>query len=86
LLPTSSTSIFSIVLNLIAQHSGTKGIHIIAHSMGNPAVCDALKALSFDPNCNLKFNHLVLAAPDIDADTFWDLPPCLKGFPAALAP
>jgi esterase/lipase superfamily enzyme len=38
--------------------------------MGNRAVCEALKALSYDTASQLKFSHLVLAAPDIDADTF----------------
>lgn len=73
-----STPHFQRFLSLIAQHSGAKRIHIIAHSMGNRAVCDALKALSYDPNTNLKFNHLVLAAPDIDADTFRELAATLQ--------
>jgi esterase/lipase superfamily enzyme len=67
-----STPHFERFLSLIAQRSGAKRIHIIAHSMGNRAVCDALKALSYDPNA-VKFDHLVLAAPDIDADTFREL-------------
>ncbi len=41
--------------------------------MGNRAVCEALKSLSHDPACQLRLNHLVLAAPDIDADTFAEL-------------
>jgi esterase/lipase superfamily enzyme/uncharacterized protein YegL len=67
-------------LCLIAQHSGAQRIHIIAHSMGNRAVCDALKALSHRElkNANVILNHLVLAAPDIDADTFRELAAALK--------
>jgi esterase/lipase superfamily enzyme len=65
-------------LGLIAQESGAERIHIIAHSMGNRAVCDALKALSYDRTSQLKFNHLVLAAPDIDADTFQELAATLQ--------
>jgi esterase/lipase superfamily enzyme len=42
-------------LGLIAQKSGAERIHIIAHSMGNRAVCDALKALSYDRTSQLKF-------------------------------
>jgi esterase/lipase superfamily enzyme len=75
---TWSTPHFQRFLNLLSQHSGAKRIHIIAHSMGNRAVCDALKALSYDPNSNLRFNHLVLAAPDIDADTFRELAATLQ--------
>ena len=63
---------------LIAQHSGAERIHIVAHSMGNRAVCDALKSLSNDPATKLRFNHLVLAAADIDADTFRELAAALQ--------
>ena len=41
-------------------------------------MCDALKALSYDPGSQLKFNHLVLAAPDIDAQTFMELAATLQ--------
>jgi esterase/lipase superfamily enzyme len=75
---TWSTPHFQRFLSLLSQHSGAKRIHIIAHSMGNRAVCDALKALSYDPNINLRFNHLLLAAPDIDADTFRELAATLQ--------
>jgi esterase/lipase superfamily enzyme len=64
---------FQRFVSLIAKHSEAVRIHIIAHSMGNRAVCDALKALSIDPTTNFKLNHLVLAAADIDADTFREL-------------
>ena len=75
---TWSTPHFQRFLGLLAQKSGAKRIHIIAHSMGNRAVCDALKALSYNPTSQLKFNHLVLAAPDIDADTFQELAATLQ--------
>jgi len=65
-------------LGLLAHKSGAERIHIIAHSMGNRAVCDALKALSYDSTSQLKFNHLVLAAPDIDAGTFQELAATLQ--------
>jgi esterase/lipase superfamily enzyme len=70
---TWSTPHFARFLGLISQHCGAERIHIFAHSMGNRAVCDALKAISHDVNSNVKFNHLVLAAADIDADTFREL-------------
>lgn len=47
--------------------------------MGNRAVCDALKGLSRQSNLTLKFRHLVLATPDIDADTFRELADTLQG-------
>jgi esterase/lipase superfamily enzyme len=75
---TWSTPHFEHFLGLLAHKSGAERIHIIAHSMGNRAVCDALKALSYDTTSQLKFNHLVLAAPDIDADTFQELAATLQ--------
>jgi esterase/lipase superfamily enzyme len=69
---------FQRLLNLLAAHSGVARIHIIAHSMGNRAVCDALKTMSASPTGAMTFHHLVLAAPDIDADTFRELAESLR--------
>jgi esterase/lipase superfamily enzyme len=74
---TWSTPHFQRFLKLMSERSGADRIHIIAHSMGNRAVCDALKALSYT-NAYLTFNHLVLAAPDIDAETFQELAETLQ--------
>jgi esterase/lipase superfamily enzyme len=75
---------FQRFLTLLSQNSGAERIHIIAHSMGNRAVCDALKALSYDPSNRVKFNHLVLAAPDIDAETFQELATLLRRLAARI--
>jgi len=64
---------FESFLQLLADHSGAERVHIIAHSMGNRAVCDSLKAISRNPNSSIQLNHLILAAPDIDAETFAEL-------------
>jgi type VI secretion system ImpA family protein len=69
---------FERFLSLLSQYSGAERIHIIAHSMGNRAVCEALKSLSKERGDLLKLNHLVLAAPDIDADTFQELASMLQ--------
>jgi len=69
---------FERFLELLSQYGGAKRIHIIAHSMGNRAVCDALKHVK-RTGSRMKFNHLVLAAPDIDADTFRELADNLTG-------
>lgn len=69
---------FQSFLDMVACRSGAERVHIIAHSMGNRAVCDAIKALSFDLTNRIKFNHLLLAAPDIDADTFQELAALLQ--------
>jgi esterase/lipase superfamily enzyme len=52
--------------------------------MGNRAVCDALKMLSHGTLGQLKFNHLILAAPDIDADTFRELASTLQKLSARI--
>ena len=68
-----STPHFERFLQLISQKTGANRIHVIAHSMGNRVVCDALEGMSRDPQLSLKLTHLVLAAPDIDAETFVSL-------------
>lgn len=64
----SVTQIKSFLLDLAAQ-SGATTINLVAHSMGNVGLTQALKemeGLSPQP----LFNQVVLAAPDIDADIF----------------
>jgi esterase/lipase superfamily enzyme len=55
----------------IVQRSEAQSINLIAHSMGNRALSTALREieLEFRGQSQL-FNHVVLAAPDIDADEF----------------
>lgn len=68
------------MLRLLEARSGARKIHLIAHSMGNRAVCDALKALSYSQSerAQALLHHLVLAAPDIDAETFRQLASALR--------
>jgi esterase/lipase superfamily enzyme len=73
-----STPHFEHFLSLLAHYSGAARIYVIAHSMGSRAVCDALKTLSIDPACRFRLTHLILAAPDIDADTFRELSDAVK--------
>ena len=73
-----STPHFEGILHALSQRIGAERIHIIAHSMGNRVVCEALRALSYDPSLQLKLTHLVLAAPDIDAETFAELAALLQ--------
>jgi len=59
-------------LDLIAQQSGASTIHLVAHSMGNRALTEALKQIR-PPTARTTaaaFNEVILTAPDIDADTF----------------
>lgn len=56
-------------LQEVAGQQGAKKIHVIAHSMGNRALMQAIQ--NFDrPNNKPRFNQIILAAADIDADIF----------------
>jgi len=59
----------------IATQSGATNIHLIAHSMGNRVLIGALERLAANPAFAMapKFTHVVLTAPDIDADLFRQL-------------
>ena len=45
-------------------------VHLLAHSMGNRVLLDALTLLSHDPGVGRPFGHVVLAAPDVDQGRF----------------
>ena len=59
-------------LELIVAQSGATTIHLLAHSMGNRALTEALMqmAAAMKKRSRAIFNELVLTAPDIDSDTF----------------
>jgi esterase/lipase superfamily enzyme len=60
-------------LTEIVSRSGARTVHLIAHSMGNRALTNALKEIALDQQRRESlpmFREVVLAAPDIDADVF----------------
>ncbi len=58
-------------LTEVAQRAGADQVHLIAHSMGNRALTEALRDLAFLPDdARPKFSEVLLTAPDIDADVF----------------
>ena len=59
-------------LTSLAENSGARSINIVAHSMGNRALADAIRQIDFQqqPESSPMFDRLVLAAPDVDADHF----------------
>src|SRR5205085_4644797 len=63
----------------LAETVGTSTIHLIGHSMGNRALTDVLE--SWTEKQEATFRHVVLTAPDIDADTFKELAAAIR--PAA---
>ncbi|MFA8385916.1 MAG: alpha/beta hydrolase [Pelagibaca sp.] len=65
--------------DLVAQ-SGARTIHIIAHSMGNRAVMDALEliALRNAPIDAPLFDQIIFAAPDVDQGLFAHILPTIR--------
>ncbi len=62
---------FKNFLKDFVARSDAEHIYLIAHSMGTRVLTGALKELVLeDPSIREKFDEIVLAAPDIDADTF----------------
>jgi esterase/lipase superfamily enzyme len=59
----------------VGANSGATSVYLIAHSMGNRVLTGALERLAADTaSAPLpRFTHLVLTAPDIDADIFRQL-------------
>jgi esterase/lipase superfamily enzyme len=66
--------IIAFLSDLVAK-SGATRVHVIAHSMGNRALLRALERLSraTDAAAGIRLNQIILAAPDVDVDTFRDL-------------
>jgi esterase/lipase superfamily enzyme len=56
----------------VANRTGATTVHLIAHSMGNRALLNAITALAVDSNFKnyAQFGTVVLAAPDVDRDVF----------------
>lgn len=68
-------------LEILLQTEGLKKLHIIAHSMGNVVLTQALLQMKKNgkfPNATI--NQIILAAPDIDRDIFLqEIMPEIKG-------
>jgi esterase/lipase superfamily enzyme len=60
-------------LKEIRSKSGATRVHIIAHSMGARILTQALRDIGSDKSEGVRFNQIILAAPDIDRDTFAEL-------------
>ncbi len=60
-------------LNIVLQKTGAERVHVVAHSMGNRYLLDALDLMAREVPANEKkpmFQQMVFAAPDVDADDF----------------
>ena len=58
-----------------AQRSGVESVHVVAHSMGNRAILRAMDRIARGAgrNSGVRFDQIILAAADVDADTFREL-------------
>ena len=66
------------LLKILEQEAGIKQVHVIAHSMGNLVVLDALAnhIRTGDP---LKIAQLIMAAPDVDRDQYLQVTKSVSG-------
>ncbi len=61
----------------LKRNSQAEKIHLIAHSMGNRALTDALRVIVLSSDANPQFNEVILAAPDVDAEALEKMTPDL---------
>ena len=57
------------VLRMLTEEIGDKRIYVVAHSLGNQILLDALQQASLG-RITLSMSELVMAAPDVDKDVF----------------
>ncbi|MEM9580842.1 MAG: alpha/beta hydrolase [Pseudomonadota bacterium] len=69
-------------LDDMIDRSGAGTIHIVAHSMGNRALTDALELLALrrglGSGSEPVFDQVLFAAPDVDADLFAEMMPTIR--------
>jgi esterase/lipase superfamily enzyme len=63
-----SRQAFCDLLHLLKSRANVPKVHVIAHSMGNQIVVDALA--NFTVNHHKPLSEVILAAPDVDRDVF----------------
>src|SRR5581483_6861193 len=56
----------------VAQKSGARTVHVIAHSMGNRGVLRAVNRIVMEAQqrSGVRFGQFILAAPDVDSNVF----------------
>jgi esterase/lipase superfamily enzyme len=75
-----SAGYFAEFLTQLKQKNPDTSIHIVAHSMGNQVLVNALNELSLkQDNKGIHFTSIILAAPDVDSEWFeFQLAPRIK--------
>ena len=63
---------FQEFLNLVMTSTGSRRVHIVAHSMGNRILTDALTAVdgTLLPPGSARLGQVIFAAPDVDSGVF----------------
>lgn len=67
-------------LEFVTRETGAKSVNIIAHSMGNQVLLNVLRELKRLPPTDVHIGEIILAAPDVDRDTFEFLAKEISGF------
>ena len=60
-------------LEMVVKQTGAKSVSIIAHSMGNQPLMDVLRDMRIAAPEGVEISQVILAAPDVDADSFTNL-------------
>jgi esterase/lipase superfamily enzyme len=66
-------------LQMVVKETGAKQVSIIAHSMGNQPVMDVLRDMRNAAPEGVEISQVILAAPDVDADSFSNLAKAMQG-------
>ncbi len=66
-------------LDMVVKETGAKAVSIIAHSMGNQPLLDVLKDMKSSAPEGVVISQVILAAPDVDADSFSNLAQAING-------
>ncbi|MBL8565417.1 MAG: alpha/beta hydrolase [Hyphomicrobiaceae bacterium] len=69
-------------LKLVTQKSGATSVSVIAHSMGNRLLLRVLQEIQRTKPEGVKISQVILAAPDVDRDSFENIASALKGLPS----
>ena len=66
-------------LQIVSKETGAKKVSLIAHSMGNQLVMRVLRDIKQSAPSSVSIGEIILAAPDVDRDTFEFLAKEIKG-------
>jgi esterase/lipase superfamily enzyme len=83
---TYSRQYLSATIELLARETGARRVHIVAHSMGNWALLEALRDLHGRTGAALRgrLGDVILAAPDVDVDIFREEARAVRGLPESM--